>query len=609
MLRKLLFLLYFGIYTLGISQSNFEYQRTWGTYFGPIGGRSWSATFQGKQLFFDSQNNIYAKGLVVTIASYGSTYYQQYSTGGGQNFYLGNNYSGTNFTSKFNSSGNLLTYEYNQSHYGSSGSYTKELMLIDEHNNKYYQYQSLSTTPPIPVNTTAWNSTHTEFILAKFDANDNLVWSTYMPSLGRAVADPAGNVYFSGLTSNTQNIATAGVFQENYQNYTVNGNPFPNGFIVKLNSNGEQIWGTYYPGYASILQYHNNSIYLGIGQEPADNQIAIPSQNAFQTTKSPFAMMKMNANNGTREWGTYYGYPTGFSPIRKFEVNESGIYILGDEAFINNTNTNSPNYYGTTGSHQPQLSGSSDLFLTRFNLSGERLWSTYIGSNGNESAQSSQQPLALSESDIYICGLIWGVASNISTPNVYQQNPQQNTSSSNNRFFSKFNSDGILQWSSYYGGTSQSGNEPINIAINNNSLYLYGETTSNTGYSTTGSWQSQYTDPNPGTTGEKNMTFLAKFDVKNLSTQELLKTIDIKLFDNPNYGNFSIKGEILGKENLRMTVFDLSGKLIHTENLNKTHNTEHKFSLQNKLKAGNYMINITTTSGSLIKNFKITVLK
>lgn len=610
MLKKLSFIGLLLVYFSGNAQSNFEFQRTWGTYFGPVGGRSWSATFQGKQLFFDSQNNIYTKGLIVPIASYGTSYYQQYSMGGGQNFYLGNNYSYTNVTSKFNSSGNMLSYEYNQFHYGLPGSYTKELMFIDQQNNKYFQYQHNSNTPPITISTGAWMTTNSQYLLAKYDANDNLMWSTYMPSLGRVITDPSGNVYISGTTYSAQDVGTPGVFQENYQDITVNGSPYPNGFLVKLDPNGQRIWGTYYPGYASIIHYHNNALYIGIGQEPSSNQISLTTPNAFQTTKSHFALLKMNANNGTREWGTYYGYPiTGSSSIRKFEVNESGIYILGDESFSNNSNTNSPNYYGTAGSHQPQLSGAGDLFLTKFSHSGERLWSTYVGGNGREIAQSSQQPLAVSGDNIYVCGLIWGVSNNIATPNVYQQNPGQNLNTSTNRFFSKFNSDGILQWSSYYGGTSQSGNEPINIAINNNSLYLYGETTSTTGFSTPGSWQPQYVDPNPSAVAEKNVTFLAKFDVKNLDTQELTKISEIKLYNNPNNGNFTISGDLFKKEEYKLIIFDLSGKLIHREDLGKTANGEHHFSLENKLTTGNYMVNITSQSGNLIRNFKMSVKK
>lgn len=610
MLKKLFFIWLFLAYFYGNAQSNFEFQRAWSTYFGPVGGRSWSATFQGKQIFFDSQNNIYTKGLVTPITSYGAPYYQQFIMGGGQNFYLGNSYSNTNFTSKFNSLGNMLSYEYNQFHYGLSGSYTKELMFIDEQNNKYFQYQHNSNTPPIQISAGAWMTTNSQYLLAKYDANDNLVWSTYMPSLGRVAVDPSGNVYISGTTYDTQGIATPGVFQENFQNITVNGTTYPNGFLVKLNANGQREWGTYYPGYASIIHYHNNALYIGIGQEPSTNQISLPTQNAFQTTKSHFALLKMNANNGTREWGTYYGYPTGSSSIRKFEVNESGIYILGDETFINNSTTNSSNYYGTAGSHQPQLSGTSDLFLTKFSHSGERIWSTYVGGNGREIAQSSQQPLALSGNDIYVCGQIWGLSNNIATPGVYQNAPGQNATTSTNHFFAKFNSDGILNWTSYYGGTSQLSDEPINISINNGSLYLFGETISPVGYSTPGSWQPQYSDPFPNvTSGQKNMTFLAKFDIKKLNTQELTKNSEIKLYNNPNNGNFTISGELLKKGEYALLIFDLSGKLIHKESLSKSANGEHHFSLENKLSMGNYMVNITSTSGNLIRNFKMSVKK
>ncbi|MBT2621774.1 T9SS type A sorting domain-containing protein [Chryseobacterium sp. ISL-6] len=611
MTKKLLFLLSIFLLNLTMAQSGFEYSRSWGTYFGPVGGRSWTALFDTKPILFDSQDNIYVKGLVTGIISYNTPYYQQFSIGNGQPYSFGSGpYPQSLYNAKFTSAGNLSFYEYDQFHQNIPGTFHKELMYIDSQDNKYYQYHSGGNLP-VSVTPGVWmpaTSAYPSVILAKLSANNTLIWATYLPSLARITTDDSQNVYVSGLTYSAQDIATPGVFQENYQVMTIGGAQIPNGYLIKLNPSGQRIWGTYYPGYGSAIQYHNNGLYMMVSQEFASNQISIPSPGAFQTLKSTGAIMKMNANTGTRDWGTYYGVGFGNNGMTNFEVNDTGLYIAGRDYLSSDPATNSNNYYGTPGSYQPQMAGNSDIFLSKFDHSGNRIWSTYMGGTGNETSQGSQKPLAITGNDIYVCGLTYGGGSNISTPNVYQQSPQQNNSNSVNRFFAKFNSSGSLQWSSYYGGSSERLNEPLNIAIHKSALYLYGETTAQTGYTSEGCWQSQIIDPNPTVVGqEKNVTFLTKFDIKTLSTSETSQFNDLALYNNPNNGNFTLKGNILEKENYKISLYDISGKLIYEENMQK--NNEQKFVLQNKLENGTYIISITRNSGDFQKSFKMVVKK
>ncbi|MBD8084342.1 T9SS type A sorting domain-containing protein [Chryseobacterium caseinilyticum] len=606
MSKILFFLLLIAMTVFVKAQSNFEYERAWGTYFGPVGAKSFSGTFNGKQIFFDSQDNIYTKGLIYQ-SSFPESYFQQFSLNGGQTFQSAPNiYSPFNYTAKFNSNGTLLYYHYDQQQNNNPGSYTKELMFVDQLDNRYYQYFLNTASTPVPITPGTWGTTATQYVISKYDANNNLIWATYQPSISRIITDNSQNVYISGITYNGQNVPTTGTYLDNFQYMTSMGNNYC-GFLVKLNPDGQKLWGTFYPGYASMLKFHNNSIYLGNSQVPQTNQIIIPTAAAFQTTPVYFSLIKFNADNGTRTWATYYASPTGSSSIRTIEVNETGLYVLGDETY-SSTNPN-PNFYGTPGSHKPQITSAMDLFLTKFDHSGARIWSTYIGGTGTDLAQSSQQPLALSGDNIYICAQTWGASNIISTPLVHQQLPEQNGTYSTNHFFSKFNTNGVLQWTSYYGGTSQSADEPWNIAIHNQSLYFYGDTRSPNLYTTPGSWQNQYTDPFPTVNAQKNSAFLVKFNLKTLDTKDITKVSQIDLYDNPNKGNFSIRGEILRKENLHLSIFDLSGRVLYKKELSKSQNNEHHLNLEHLLQNGNYMVNVTDRNGVLIQNFKITIQK
>lgn len=212
------------------------------------------------------------------------------------------------------------------------------------------------------------------------------------------------------------------------------------------------------------------------------------------------------------------------------------------------------------------------------------------------------QPLALNGNDIYITGWTYGLGNNLATPETYKSSPTLNTNLATNQFFVKFNSNGQRIWASYYGDSSLGYNLPINIAVNNSSLYLYGETIATTGYSTPNSWQPQIIDPN---SQKKNVAFVAKFDLKNLSTSENNKPEKLTLYDNPNNGNFSLKGSILEKEICRLKLYDMSGKIVHSQTLEK--NKLQNIYLKEKLIRGTYMVQVNDNKNNNLANIKMIV--
>lgn len=214
--------------------------------------------------------------------------------------------------------------------------------------------------------------------------------------------------------------------------------------------------------------------------------------------------------------------------------------------------------------------------------------------------------IALNGNDIYITGSTYGVGNNIATAGAYQTAPETNASNSINFYFAKFNSSGNLIWCSYYGGTSSYPGilVPLNVAFDNNSLFLFGSTNSNTGYTTEGAWMPQRNPSNtPFTTA-----FIARFDNKHMmGTSEADAAKDLVLYDNPNNGNFSITGSILQKENCILTVFDTAGRNIFQQKLSK--NKTQEFNLQRYLASSNYLVEVKRQDGSKLKVFKMVVKK
>lgn len=572
----LLSVLSFSIYN---SQNSFEYERVWGTYLGPVGSRGHGWIFNAQPLFIDIDDNIYVEGSVNANSNYPASYYNQFIMGNSQSYLYVDPNTISNFSGSFNSSGNKLHFDYHTMYNNVVGSYSRHLMHIDNSGNKYYQYGAINSTY-LPVNPTAgtWSFNQSgpdgRFgLLAKYSPSGVLLWAAGLPSYSvRIEVDPSENVYISGLTKMQSNLTTPGVFQETYQSFP---NFDANGYLAKLTSNGAVAWVTYYPGFASVIKYHNNSLYMMISQVPQGNQLQLTTPGAFQTSQSTDVILKMNAGSGSRIWGTYYGLTNGQYQLMAMEVNDSGIYFQG------NSIIDSGNYFGTPGSFQPTKNGSVDLFLSKFSHNGERIWSTYFGTSGLDTSQGSQKPLSLAGDDIYICGVTTGQNSNLATPSAYQQFPTQNNSNSTNQFFAKFNSDGAREWSSYYGGSSVSFNEPINILVSDSSLYVYGSTTSQTGFATTGAAQTAIIDPYPLSTGIKNAGFLAKFTLKSaLSTAEVKQT-DTEIYPNPVLDILHIRSKIKYEQ---IQIYDVAQRCVLTAEIKG-----NKANLAS-LAAGNYIV-------------------
>lgn len=579
---------------------NFEHERSWGTYFGATGGQI-AGVYVNKGVLFDSQQKLHIRGGMWNMQNNSSTYFNQFLLGGGTS-YLSSTQPGTLYTFETRISA-LGTPSY----YGYDTSLDSALLeKIDHLDNKYYiifgTSLSVQASSGVYLSADPQPSSAYKVLLVKYSPAGSLLWSTYLPSDQRNInleIDDANNVYVSGTTKMSQNVATSGVFEEDYDIfYDGAGNLVRNGYLLKLSPNGQRIWGTYmHSDASSSMQYFNGSLYMLAGGNTNPSLTTMATPGAFQASPSSASITKMDATNGARQWGTYYGpSSSGFATFTSLAVNESGLYVAGTDY-----NYDGSSFFGTPSSYKQFVTGDSDIFLSKFSLAGNREWSTYFGSSASD-MNEFDQVIALNGGDVYITGNTYGSGSNIATPGSYQPTPEFNTPTSYNFYFAKFSSSGVLSWCSYYGGSpSNSGIViPINVAFSNNVLYLYGSTNSNNGYTTEGAFMPVR---NPANTNGLTC-FIARFDNKNLGTTESDVAKDLVLFDNPNNGNFSLQGTVLTKNNCNMTVYDLAGRLITQRKLSNQH--KQYFEMQHLLQKGNYMIKVSDGVTTL-KTFKMIV--
>ncbi len=201
-----------------------------------------------------------------------------------------------------------------------------------------------------------------EAFLAGYTGSGTLRWCTYYGGnqsgqvFGTGIAcDHSGDVVATGYTVSTVDIATPGAHQ------TIKGSGYDS-YLVKFDSLGKRIWGTYYGGNGiengyGVATDRKGNIYIA-GYTTSKENIA--TDGAFQTTPSTnasndFYVAKFS-EAGTLLWGTYYGqngYDAAFSVAHDQVQN---IYVSG---FANG------NGLGTTNAFQPNLGGSFDGLLMR----------------------------------------------------------------------------------------------------------------------------------------------------------------------------------------------------------------------------------------------------
>lgn len=598
-----------SVFWLGFHNTaqDFPYVRDWGSYVGGAGIVLQDYGYDENSIQIDNQKNIYTKGVLIPMSGYNLSYYNQFVNGGGNMLSTISANSSYFYETKFSPTGQMNKGSYVSTGSGQSINF-EHLLAIDNANNFYYIKRQNGLVPNLSTSG-VWLSesfgTNT-CTLSKFDSNHNLLWSTYMPSevsngINLVKVDANQNVYLMGYTkAEIPGVSTSNVFQEHYIDFSLSSLNATNSYIVKLNSLGQKSWGTYSVMNIQDIEIYNEGLYLfgGNNQYMPNNYI---TEGTFQpASPSVQIVCRFDANTGTRVWGTYYGTPTmnnytGLG-IYDLEVNETGLYLSG-----HTTDSNYPGYFASPGAFKSQLTGDGDLFLSKLNYDGNRVWSTYFGSNGDDDIVGSPN-MSILGNRIVITGNQYGNSENISTPGAFL------TSASNpvfNMFFAEFDANGNRKWCSYYGGSGQSSHaEQINPKLlNDGSLILWGATAATTGIGTPGT--SFPTMINPGFAN--SFGFIAKFSLKEseLATSDVDKTSDLKLYDNPNNGHFYIFGSILEKQNTALKIFDSSGRLLKQLTLNK--NKTHEFNLQHELSKGNYLLEINSEKGEKIKVFKMSV--
>ncbi|MEP7196590.1 MAG: T9SS type A sorting domain-containing protein [Saprospiraceae bacterium] len=312
-------------------------------------------------------------------------------------------------------------------------------------------------------------------------------WGTYYggnfeDEITSCTKDAFGNLFVCGLSAsfNGTSIATIGSHQQ------VIGGIY-DAFLAKLNSSGTRIWSTYYGGsqndYAWSIACDNlSNIYITGETSSSDfGVIATLGSHQFSYGGGVDAFLAKFDNNGLRLWGTYYG-DAGNDRAFGVAVGPNSFPVIVGE-------TNSASSISTATAHQIGFGGgSTDAFVALFSDLGVNQFGSYYGGIDDETAFG----VSVDNSN----NIIFGGQSSTTTANIIAtagSHQDIHGGGLNDGFVVKFNSAGVRQWGSYYGGAGEDVVYNLHNDQSSNIIFT-GSSSTNTGTSiaTLGSYQFVY---------------------------------------------------------------------------------------------------------------------
>ena len=413
-----------------------------------------SADDGGSGIAVDASGNAYVTGSTLST-NFPTKNPLQPNKGGGTN--------GNVFITKLSADGQSLIYS---TYLGGSGDDGGNSIAVDSSGNAYVTGGVFSTDFPTknPVQATFGGGALGDAFVTKLSADgQSLVYSTYLGGsdgeLGNGIAvDSSGNAYVTGYTEST-NFPRKNPLQATF------GGGSRDVFVTKFSADGQSlIYSTYLGGSGSdiglgIAVDSSGSAYL-IGTTDSQN---FPTKNPFQANQSgsfDAFVTKLSADGQSLVYSTYLGgsdAETGSG----IAVDSSGnAYVTGETLSTN---------FPTKNPLQANISGSSDMFITKLSPNGQSLvYSTYLGGSGREFGFGIAVD---SSSNAYVTG-------QTTSTNFPTKNPFQPISGGGNfdAFVTKLSADGqSLIYSTYFGGSD--GDSGVGIAVDSSrNAYVTGYT-------------------------------------------------------------------------------------------------------------------------------------
>lgn len=326
------------------------------------------------------------------------------------------------------------------------------------------------------------------FEIGPYDTSQTLVidpevkWLTYYTGVGLindisdnpagSATDAEGNVYMMGTT-----LSATGIAHNGYQG-SINGEV--SAFIVKFNSNGERLWGTYFGGsvaefgHSCVVDTDGNICFTGkahsnnLPTTPGAHQSTLSDHGTLPLLEAYDVFLGKMSSSGALLWSTYFGGNHADKVYGCATDANGSVYICG-ETRSNNLPTDDTSFQKNYSGSEDQFQ--NDAFLAKFSSTGEFQWTTYYG--GPFVFEHGHACTADAEGNVFLTGRSSGGIG--TTPEVFQTGYG---GGGGDAFLAKFNTHGERIWATYLGGNGSDEATACVIDPEGN-IYVAGNTESN----------------------------------------------------------------------------------------------------------------------------------
>jgi hypothetical protein len=372
-------------------------QLQWATYYGGTGtGSPLSGAEINVNVSCDAFGHVYLAGTTLSATNIATTNGFQNSINP-----VPAGLNGANgFLVQFNSSGVRQWGTY----YGASSKNTKFWSVANDNFGNVYvagdadSSNSLTGALVTPgTHQTTYGGGDYDGLIVKFDSTGQRKWATYyggnkLDDVNSLICDNAGNVFITGITFDSPNgIATAGTHEPTWV-------AAAEGFLAKFDSTGQRLWGTYLHGKGQDLALDPfNHLYVGGHTQASTADSFIVTAGCHQGSVELGSqhngfLMQFNPDNGTRNWGTFYGAEFTTMGYTLACDTFGNVFFGGDTKCYATLTTET---IATTGSHQDTLGSApglpnppTDAFVVQFDSFGHRKWATYYGGTAGDGGKA-----------------------------------------------------------------------------------------------------------------------------------------------------------------------------------------------------------------------------
>ncbi len=417
-----------------------------------------------------------------------------------------------------------------------------------------------------------------DIFIAKYDSTGNILWAKSAGGYGNDAAiavstDFIGNVYVAGgFQSSSITFGTTTLTNSD----TINQVLYL--FIAKYDSAGNVLWakgtgGSYDDGVSSITTDVFGNLYITGGFQ--SDSITFGTITLINSSANLLNMFLVKYDStGNVIWAKKAGGDNNTEGTSVSTNVYGNIYVCG--SFQSHTLNFDSNIL--------TLVGIEDLFLVKYDSTGNVLWAKGAGGNGGANASSvTVDNLGY----VDIAGSFFG-----STITIGSTILTNDSSGTMDIFLAKYDSSGNVIWSKSSGGIyNDYANSIISDQLGN--IYIAGEFSSpiiNFGI---------YPFTNPSN-GQDWSIFIAKIN-NSTGIEEIKAFGGVSVYPNPASSNVIVKSEELRVKSGELRVVDVFGRVINTEVLTKA-STEIDV---NKWSAGVYFYEVKgeqkTHRGKFIK--------